>query len=971
LSGSDGNGWWLRLRNWRDRLASGKQASDLVAVFLAGLVGLLLNEFPLEIYPDVHLLFGGVVSAAVAMALGPIRGGLAALIAYLPTIWLWGHPQGVFAAVLENLALGFVVRRWSDRSQAGVIFWTAITAPLLARGMLFGLGGEQPAIAWVILIKGPLNSVVNVAVAILLLGITNCFERLGAPGRSEQLRSLRIYLAAGIAVAVGTPLMLVVIGQGRATERDLMEQARTGLARAAVVVAQDAGQYLARHQEAIASLAASIEQFRVHDPASLDSLLHRAHGVHNSFLEIRIADKDGKVIASHPRYTKFGEDSIHVAGATGKWHFFQETVRTGQRQVLIHDKGVEAGPVVAITSPLHYPGGELMGVVFGSLGLAGFSSSEKEWEEGSAQQFVILDADKAVLYASPSATITIKEPELRAAAAANPERANFSLPDDSGRPVTLASAAGIPGIGWRLVLLKPVASVHATLSQYYRRAALWTLAALLLSIILGEQVSKLVIRPLERLVGCVREMSGRPGHTAPVMMIRAAPKEIQDLGRDFETMSASLAQSYKGLQESLEERLRLNEELTRLLLQLKQNAAQLTEAKNRAEDASRAKSAFLANISHEIRTPLNGVMGALAVLQESEVTAEQKQLLRMAAESGFALSALVNNLLSFSTVAGGVTVVEQICFAPAEIAASLYAQYEPRASRQGLQLAMFVDPKAERRFLGDPDKIRQVWDQLLDNAVKFTNRGQVRMALILRGETEQSSQLRFEVSDTGIGVPDTMQSRIFEPFTQVDESTTRRRGGTGLGLALCRQIVERLGGMIGMQSQAGLGSLFWFQIPLIPEDPAPAPEPEPTVREPVPAAARNGPSVLVVEDNPVNQRIVCRLLEKAGFHTQIASDGRAALESLAGESFDAILMDCQMPVMDGYEAARQIRQAERNGRHVPIIAITAHAMEGDRERCLRAGMDDYITKPVNREALVMALKKWISAAHQQASQPHD
>ncbi len=972
VPGSDGISRWPRLSNWRDRLRSEKQLRGLLVTCLAGLVGLLLNQFPLDIWAGIHLLFGGVVTVGVAMALGPIHGGLAALIAYLPTIWLLGHSQALAAAILENVALGLVARRWGEKNLAGVIFWAAVTAPLLSRGLLFGFG-YPPVLAWAILLTGPLNCVVNVALAILLLWLTNAFERAGAPGRSEQLRSLRLYLAGGIVVAVVTPLMLVVIGRGKAAEKEMIEQSRTRHSRAAAAVSKDIEHYIIRHREAVASLAATMEQFRVYDTAELDRLLQRYQTVHGNFLELRIADSNGKVLASHPRYTSFGEDSIHLDGDIGGRDFFQKTRTTGHSQISpVFSKKSLGGPsLVAVTAPVHRADGTLTGVVFGSLRLDKFSPLAAELQNNPAERLLIFGSKKELVYASAAAPAGAAEAAMLNAAESRPPGTSFSWPsNDLAETNSLASVAEVPQIGWRVLLISPLASVHLKVSEYYRHAALWTLAALLLSILLAEQVSRLVIHPLDRLVQCVREMAGRPGHTAPVTMIRAAPKEIRDLGRDFETMSASLAQSYQGLRESLDERLRLNDELTRLLLQLKQNAAQLTEAKNHAEDASRAKSAFLANISHEIRTPLNGVMGALGVLQESEIAGEHKQLARMAMESGAALTVLVNNLLSFSAAAGGETVVEQICFRPAEMAESLRAQYGPKVAGKGLQLAVFIDPKAEGRFLGDPGKIRQVWDQLVDNAVKFTNRGQVRLAITFRTESAQAVQLRFEVSDTGIGVPESMQGSIFEPFTQADDSTTRRHGGTGLGLALSKQLVERLGGIIDMQSQKGLGSMFWFQIPLIPEDPIRVLD-DPAAKTPKldPEPADGRPRVLVVEDNPVNQRVACRLLEKAGYYALVAANGRAALDYLAGQSFDAILMDCQMPVMDGYEAAQQIRQMERNGSHIPIIAITAHAMVGDRERCLNAGMDDYLTKPVSREALVMVLKKWIPAlAHQPSSQ---
>jgi signal transduction histidine kinase/ActR/RegA family two-component response regulator len=490
----------------------------------------------------------------------------------------------------------------------------------------------------------------------------------------------------------------------------------------------------------------------------------------------------------------------------------------------------------------------------------------------------------------------------------------------------------------------------------------------LFAITMVRLVSDTVTKPLESIVQHLRSVSIDAPQSVHVDPPRTAPAEVHELARDLEMLSSGFVQSNRGLQESLDERMRLNEELTRLLLQLKQKASELSKAKGLAEEASRAKTAFLTNISHEIRTPLNGLIGMLTILLDSTLDDAQQRKAQLAYDSAESLLALMNGLLHLSHGDGASTEIERVQFFPSSIVDSMMATFERRAGERQLQLTTYVDPKARQQFSGDPAKLKQILNHMLDNAFKFTHRGSIRVAILAKEETEKGVQFRFEVSDTGVGVAADAQARLFQPFTQADPSLTRRHGGTGIGLALCKRIVDRLGGTIGMQSQQGIGSIFWFQVPLQRLDESklkakPAapvtPAAEPVPQEPPQAPARSG-SVLIVEDNLVNQKVASRLVQAAGYKTDVVGNGQLAVDAFEKTTYDAILMDCQMPVMDGYQATAEIRSRQQNGQHIPIIAVTAHAMEGDRERCLNAGMDDYLTKPISKVQLHATLEKWLS-----------
>jgi signal transduction histidine kinase/ActR/RegA family two-component response regulator len=527
----------------------------------------------------------------------------------------------------------------------------------------------------------------------------------------------------------------------------------------------------------------------------------------------------------------------------------------------------------------------------------------------------------------------------------------------------IAGYAVVPETGWGVMVPQPIGELRRRADQVNEMATIIALVSFGGSALMAWVLALYLARPV-RIVGRTAEAVLKGNDEVSVPEFRGlVPYEIRRLGAAFNTM----------------------------LDGLRQRAAETRQALRQAETSNAAKSQFLANMSHEIRTPLNGVVGMIELMQLTELSASQRRYVETATQSSQSLLRLIDDILDLSRIeVGRVELVREPFHLPSLIH-DFRVLFTDQARSKGLTLLTTVPDTLNLMLVGDRHRLLQILTNLVGNALKFTSEGTIMLRCAVQGKVGTALRLRFEVSDTGIGIPANKQDMIFDAFTQADSSMTRRYGGTGLGLSIARQLCHMMDGDIGVESTVGVGSTFWFtaqmehradaavpDVKTLTEAPA-AVSPEAILeataarafrspagrdfRQALERAGRHTVSILLVEDNPANMRVTQALLETLGCRVTPARNGLEAVGIYRENRFDLVLMDCQMPEMDGYEATRAIRQIEGfQGRRTPIIALTAHAMEGSRNASLESGMDDQITKPLTMAALVGKLLEWLVPA---------
>jgi signal transduction histidine kinase/ActR/RegA family two-component response regulator len=911
---------------------------------------------------------GRIATLPVAILLGPWYGAAAALISGLSgTVSL----LPVALRVLEAIVVGSAARRGHSPLLVGGLYIFAAASVGGFAPQVYGLPPAGPN-DWARAMQMFLNKGVPVVVANLIATIVSHGLGQHAGAHPQRLRTYAFH--AFVLVAL---LPVVVLSAATAQLLAAQQEAEGTSQLTAIATARRdrIQEFVESHVAVMETLASSLSHET--DPVRRQSLIADYPRFHPTFDHITIVDGRGTVLESTRAFA--ADSALLVRGVSDREYFRAATTtrRTAISDVIASRADAGAPPTVVIATPYLGRQGEVAGVACGILSLEYFTRLVRQNGSMPDLTITILDQRNRVIIASQQTHRRGLDDLTSDPALASPDSIDAGVHEyargrpDGGREDFLVALADVPGTGWRVLVENPVIGLRLQSTRYYALTLALIAAALGGTVFVAHRFSSAVTRPLEELVTIVRNVTAQnapvPGPETGGRTATNPLAEVATLIEDVDTMQRRLGDSYEQLRQALAQREQINSELqvmtTDLDRKVRERTSELLAAKGLAEEASRAKSEFLANMSHEIRTPMNGIIGMTDLALMTPLSDTQRDYLQTVRDSAESLLVIINDILDFSKIEAGKLEIIAVDFSLRTLLGDTLKPMSLRAEEKQLRLTVDVGADVPDDLVGDPVRLRQVLVNLVSNALKFTDKGEILVRVVHDLESTPASRaaLHFSVVDTGIGIPVDKQVAIFQAFTQADGSTTRLYGGTGLGLSISWQLVSLMGGQIQVESTPGRGSAFYFSITLplasapVAAKPATAPVESVVVAKPL--------RVLVAEDNVVNRTLAEHLLRRRGHQPITVVNGREAVDALEKGSVDVVLMDLQMPEMDGFEATAAIRAREREtGTRIPIVALTAHAMEGDRQRCLDADMDGYVSKPIDATELFSVIDQVSKAA---------
>jgi signal transduction histidine kinase/DNA-binding response OmpR family regulator/HPt (histidine-containing phosphotransfer) domain-containing protein len=910
---------------------------------VCGMVGLALNAW--RAGSTAPLLFGRIITLPIAILFGPWYGALAAIIEGLAGLGTF--PAALVVLPVEALMVGAFARRGRSPLLGSFIVAAAMAATLIAVPRLYGMGYLRQTILPV-----ALQIVVSGLVAIVIADLIAMAvaRRLVGADRRPGRRRLRSEAFHAFVLAATLPVLALASVDGQLISSKQQADGGARLHEAVAALDEHISAYVSDHQHAVQSLAAAMTGQDI-DSRPRQALLDQYHEIYPGFLTVFVADRRGVV---HHIVPARGLESPSIADR----EYFVNAMQTARLAISDVIPGrLSHVPIVTIAAPILDAAGGVTGVAGGSLDLSRFERFAETFRALPDARITILDQHGRLIYMSGQPSFTalqsLAQDEIVVAGAGAGEGVYTyrRKAGDTLEPVRLAASAVIAPTGWKVFGDQPLLSMRLLSTGYY----VVTLALMLLAFggaVLGARgFAGMVTRPLEEVIAVVRSISAY-GDRAEARLTENPPAEISDLLEDVNGMQTRLADSYRQLELALIQRERLNTELRALTHDLdrkvRERTSELVAATQVAEEANKAKSEFLANMSHEIRTPLNGIIGMTELALDTSLSAEQRDYLTMVKSSSGALLTILNDILDFSKIEMRKLELELVPFSVRDHLADLLKPIEFRAEQKDLEIVCHVLSDVPSVAVGDPGRLRQVLVNLLGNAIKFTERGQILVQVEVESRSADETVLHYSVSDSGIGIPADKQREVFEAFKQADGSTTRRFGGTGLGLAISSTLVDLMGGRIWVESVPLEGSTFHFTACF-----------GTSAARPEPAAINfTDLAVLIAGDSSVNRGMVHDLLLRWHMRPIVVDNGTAVLRALAeastkGTPFSLILLDANLPDMDGFEIARQIDDAKLRSKVIMMVSSADHGNESTRYR--EIGIESCLTKPVDQRELLSAI----------------
>ena len=859
---------------------------------------------------------GELFALIATFAFGPWAGLAVAIAGALP----FGTRTGILFAGAEALAIGFAFRRWKSFAGAALAFWLPVGLPAvyfcpeLAR-----FPGIEP---WLAAAAGFTSGVLTAAGAGFL-------TRIGRPRATAG--PLRNSVLTAILMGCGVSTVLVTVTHNSMFRREAETEVGRQLQSQASLVGRSLDGYLQLHQASITSLAESLRQSGWPEPGPAAQLLATHQRAYRGFLTLLAADSDGLIVAAAPS-ARFDNRSSSVSIRDRE--YFRIPSSTGRNFLsgVFKGRGFGTDPIVALSAPIPGDNGKPVGVVEGSLNLRALAALEPPGDQSNSILLLILDPDRRVVYASESLALApladvSGSPLL---AASTPARPGVFRYQTAAGEQWMGTRVRIPGSGWQVVLQRSFKGLDARIARQQAIALMLVGFVLLGALLLADLIGKRFASPLE---GLARQVSLFEPEKEPdtVSVHGTASSEVTALILHWNRLAGRLHDTYEALRTQM---------------------AEIEAARQSARAADYAKTRFLATVSHELRTPLNGIIGMSELLLRADLhPAELEQAHTMRASAN-ALLRIIDDILQMARLEEGTVEIRPTPFRLAQVPEDVQSLLGDAARDKGLDFRFTIAPGVPAWIEGDASRLRQVLACLAGNAIKFTRAGHVELTI---EPGEDAGRLLFRIRDTGVGVPPDRQKSLFLPFSQADNTNTRQFGGTGLGLAISKRLVELMGGSIQLESEPGKGTTVTFSLAFGKAEPPDEPAASLELLQ-----QQQEIRVLVAEDHSVNRLVAKRLLEKLGYRVDLAEDGLAAVEACRRQSYAAVLMDCQMPRMDGFAATARIRE-EHPEPHLPILAITANALPEDRKKCLDAGMDDFMAKPLELAAMSAMLKHWIPA----------